>query len=105
MMDLSPVLQLEGAQGLQRPQQNLDRRMETEDGSTTSSKDLNVNTNIGLIFLLNVQNSRQCDYVVFVQSSCDHVFHHVTSWMSSLCSRMDRATAAHSSVDRQMLEG
>lgn len=29
----------------------------------------------------------------------------MTSRMSSSCSRMDKATAAHSSVDRQMLEG
>lgn len=34
-----------------------------------------------------------------------HDHNYFTSWMSSFLSRMDRATAAHSSVDRQMLEG
>lgn len=33
------------------------------------------------------------------------VFHHITSWMLSFFSRMERAKAALSSVDKQMLEG
>lgn len=49
------------------------------------------------LFSIWLQALRTGDYITFISR--------ITSWISSLRSRIDSATAAHSSVDRQMLEG
>lgn len=114
VMNLSTVLQLEGAEGFQGPQQNLEKdsneKSSDEKGYVSNESILHSLSSGGYKLFANKFSNLQGYNIISTQSGHTEeirfpVFHRITSWMLSFFSRMERAKAALSSVDKQMLEG